>query len=131
MQKKLFALTLKSLKYPDKKWDNYKHFIFNHEDRQIVKDEKKTTQETDYIKKSKDSDTNVINFMMSDKEVMKFHFTTQELYDITMKVYLLPHQEKGIWKVKELFNIDITDNQAKYIKKAHQMYNHMMHHAKK
>ena len=131
MQKKLFALTLKSLKYPDKKWDSYIHFINFHEDRQIVKDEKKTTQETDYIKKSKDCDTDVINFMMSDKEVMKFHFTTQELYDITMKVYLLPHQEKEIWEVKELFNIDITDNQAKYIKKAHLMYNHMMYDAKK
>jgi len=30
-----------------------------------------------------------------------------------------------------LFNIDITDNQAKYIKKAHLMYNHMMHYVQK
>lgn len=131
MQKKLFALTLKSLKYPDKKWDNYKHFMFNHEDREIMKNQKKITQETDYTKKIKDCDADVINFMISDNEAIKFHFTTQELYDITMDIHFLPHQEKGIWKVKELFNIDITDNQAKYIKKAHLMYNHMMHHVQK
>jgi len=107
-QVKLFKITSK--KFPDKEWDSINHFYSHHEDRQIVKDEKKYRKDSNFKYSEFIKATGYINrpILSKDKKtIVKLIVADQRIHEYTHKNYDQPHIDKGILEIKEIFSIDV------------------------
>jgi len=126
MQNKLFVFKLKSLKYPETKWESVSHFLWTNEDRQIAKEEKPVLAETNYFTKYAEANGCIFNHI-HENELYKIQSYKQELHDIAVKTYFLPHQEKGIWEYTELFSTNLSPRFAQALRKTEKYFNMLLY----
>jgi len=113
MSNTLVCFKIKSLKFPDKKWDNIRHFIFTTQDRNLEKIDKQERQKFDYNTKWSNAGSVGFNFLDESKQNLYLViYSTDELIDFSYNIFYKAHQDKQIWEVEKILNIklDIDKN---------------------
>lgn len=107
-QIKVFRITSK--KFPDKQWDSIEHFHNYHDDRQIIKNEKKYRKDSGfrYNEIGKQEIHIKRSVLLHDrKTVIKLIIADQRIHKYNHKSYDQPHIDKGILHIEELLSLDI------------------------
>ena len=97
----LVVLKIKSIKQPDKVWDNHNHFLMYTQDRKIMKSYHKLVPKDD--PKFSIKGFRAVHYLTQDKKnVIHVYFGTKELWEFDWKYHWLPHKENGIWEIEKL-----------------------------
>lgn len=109
MDKVLILIKLISLLYPKKSWDTNSHFIFTHQDRQLMKEYLKSAKKMGFHKMLRKVNLIDHDFLSYEKgEVYHLYIGPKYIWDHDYKMLWKPHEDKGIWKVEEVFNEKIS-----------------------
>jgi len=109
MSNKFVCYKIKSLKFPDKKWDSSPHFFFTTQDRAIERTDKREQKKIDYSTKWAEAKSVGIEFLDKSKSFVYFVlYAPKELIDFSYNTFYKPHEDKGIWKIEEVFDISLN-----------------------
>ena len=127
MEKVFIMLKMISLLYPNKVWDKVSHFLYTTQDREIMKQyrksklfsgkaiKKKISLEKFYLKEIGFTSTDMLS--IDRKSVVNLYVGPKYLWNHTFKNIWKPHEDKGIWKVEVLTKEKIVgyQNSGPYI----------------
>jgi len=116
MQGQIKIVKITSKKFPEKEWDSVENFSNYHDDRQIVKNEKKArkTSSIRYNELIKNLGYFTKTFVSDNKKyIIKLEIADSRIHDYHMDNWIKPHVDKGILECNELFLFNIDINKTK------------------
>ena len=106
MSNTLVCFKIKSLKFPDKKWDNPPHFFFTTQDRAIEKTDKREQKKIDYNTKWLNAGSCEFHFLDESKQnLYQVLYSTDELINFSYNIFYKAHHDKQIWEVEKILDI--------------------------
>jgi hypothetical protein len=102
MEKVFIILKIISLLHPNKVWDKVSHFLYTTQDREIMKQYRKSKLFSVNFDIKKRDLTSTDMLSIDRKSVVNLYVGPKYLWNHTFKNLWKPHEDKGIWKVEVL-----------------------------
>tara|TARA_B100000029_G_scaffold376316_1_gene370858 strand:+ start:327 stop:743 length:417 start_codon:yes stop_codon:yes gene_type:complete len=116
----LVILKIKSIKQPNKVWDNHNHFLMANHDRMIMKKyEKAKPNSNEQIEFNTLNFRSVFYLTENKKELIHIYFGTEKLWDFDWKYHWKSHIDIGVWEVETILKEKVELPVNKNLDKKH------------